>query len=433
MIYKELNRTGMIGDVKTHGGGEIAEVYGGIGESDPIYYKQREMVGTAPMTFKALGLPLKDYLISGNTIQDGAPTPDYPVDVVGCGVKTENLFDENANIVWHSLAILDDNGNEITSWESGYTNPFIEVEPNTTYALNGDLSQYNVAGASNGYRVYYYMDSTFISRSSVMNNDNKTFTTPQNCNKIAIQCQILNDYPHLDTVMLNTGSTALPYEPYGYKLPLTVNDTEYPIYLGEAETTRKIKKVVLTGEESYYKNSESTGNYLYYAQRVNIIPGAMLKPPVLCNELPVATDAPIRQISINTNNDFSVVYLNFGADIMTTQPSGNTAAGLKEYLAAQYANGTPVTVWYVLAEPETAVVNEPLHKIGDYADTISMVQAGVTIPTATGTNTLTVDTTVKPSEIDLTGRLKTSGYGQLLDMNLTAINDSTGTPIFIRG
>ena len=85
MIYKGLNRIGMIGDIKTNGGGEIAEVYGGIGESDPIYFKQREMVGTSPMQFKALGLPLKDYRIYGETLQDGTPSPDMPVDVVGVG------------------------------------------------------------------------------------------------------------------------------------------------------------------------------------------------------------------------------------------------------------------------------------------------------------------------------------------------------------
>lgn len=55
--------------------------------------------------------------------------------------------------------------------------------------------------------------------------------------------------------MLNLGSTALPYEPYGYKLPLTVNSTAYPIYLGEAQTTRKIKKLVLTGGEDWVYSS----------------------------------------------------------------------------------------------------------------------------------------------------------------------------------
>jgi hypothetical protein len=74
----------------------------------------------------------------------------------------------------------------------------------------------------------------------------------------------------------------------------------------------------------------------------------------------------------------------------------------KSFLAAQYANGTPVTVWYVLAEPETAVVNEPLHKIGIYEDTITMAQAGVTIPTFDGDNTISFGTSVQPSGMSAT-------------------------------
>jgi hypothetical protein len=81
-----------------------------------------------------------------------------------------------------------------------------------------------------------------------------------------------------------------------------------------------------------------------------------------------------------------------------------SVADFKSYLAAQYAAGTPVTVWYVLAEPETAVVNEPLMKIGDYADTITMAQAGVTIPTVSGTNVLDMSSPVKPSEVYIKGK-----------------------------
>jgi hypothetical protein len=35
------------------------------------------------------------------------------------------------------------------------------------------------------------------------------------------------------SIMLNSGSTALPYEPYGYKLPLTSGDTPVDIYIGD--------------------------------------------------------------------------------------------------------------------------------------------------------------------------------------------------------
>jgi hypothetical protein len=76
---------------------------------------------------------------------------------------------------------------------------------------------------------------------------------------------------------------------------------------------------------------------------------------------------------------------------MNSQPSGNTNAGMKEYISSQYAAGTPVTVWYILTEPETGVVNEPLMKIGDYADTIDSTQATVQIPTNKGTTIIDYD------------------------------------------
>jgi hypothetical protein len=92
-----------------------------------------------------------------------------------------------------------------------------------------------------------------------------------------------------------------------------------------------------------------------------------------------------------------------GIEVRVNNPStdGNID-DFKSYLAAQYAAGTPVTVWYVLAEPETAIVNEPLAKIGDYADELSSADAGVTITTTEGQNTLTVDTDLQPSEMTIT-------------------------------
>lgn len=79
--------------------------------------------------------------------------------------------------------------------------------------------------------------------------------------------------------------------------------------------------------------------------------------------------------------------------INTTRVS--TVTDFKAYLSAQYAAGTPVTVWYVLATEETGIVNEPLMKIGEYADTVS----GISIPTIAGANTISVGTTVQPSEV----------------------------------
>jgi len=53
----------------------------------------------------------------------------------------------------------------------------------------------------------------------------------------------------------------------------------------------------------------------------------------------------------------------------------------------------------MLVTPETGIVNEPLMKIGDYANTVSNATA---ILTTEGANSITVDTTVQPSEFTAT-------------------------------
>jgi hypothetical protein len=413
MIYNGLNRTGMIGEIKTKGGGEISEVYGGIGESDPIYYKQREMVGTSPMQFKALGLPLKDYRIYGETLQDGTPSPEMPVDVVGCGVRMENLYNPNDDVLNFRY---DSSGNWV--YDPGVrSSGYIGVRQGNFYVYSFKTVPNHTVGI---YRINF-LDSNKMWINSIVENFNvaantnvtRTFTVPAGVAYIRT-----SHYDADINDMIVEGSTPpdhyIPYGYYGYKLPVTTtNGTEYPIYLGQVPTTRRIKKLVLTGEETSWGTVSSD----YYAVAItNAFPWNWC----------VCTHCAYGDIfNGNVNTQLWIKRSAF--------PDYPTLTDFKSFLAQQYANGTPVTIWYVLAEPETGIVNEPIHRIGEYADTISMAQAGVTIPTVSGENVLTVPTEVPPSEIDLTGRLKTSGYGQLLDKNLTAINDSTGTPIFIRG
>ena len=178
--------------------------------------------------------------------------------------------------------------------------------------------------------------------------------------------------------MLNTGSTPLPYEPYGYKIPISSANTTTPIYLGEGESTRRIKKIVLDSTENW---KEGTSNYYIFIS----VSGKG-------NGIPNST-------ALSTHTESGVVVNNNGTALFFKKSVfvHSSLADFKTYLAQQYAAGTPVTVWYVLAEPETGIVNEPLMKIGDYADSTS----GITIPTITGKDTFDVETTLKPSEVSL--------------------------------
>ena len=166
------------------------------------------------------------------------------------------------------------------------------------------------------------------------------------------------------------------------------------IYLGEVQTTRKIKKLVLTGEENW---GTASSNFYLGTVAPDYMRGQNINYAVCSHyqtypQTNTITNIPDKNISFSYGTTSQRLY------VVDSSFNGNST-DFKAYLAQQYAAGTPVCVWYVLANEETAVVNEPLMRIGDYADTLSKAQALVSIPTNNGSTTVDVDTTVKPSEV----------------------------------
>ena len=179
-----------------------------------------------------------------------------------------------------------------------------------------------------------------------------------------------------------------------YKLLMLSNSTITNIYLGEVETTRRIKKLVLTGEE--YITYQPEYSCFFFTRSDAYYTGTVRTTPCVCSHYQSIHDG--RAIEDVPNESIYVTMAHETAFHIKTTDFTNVS-DFKSYLAAQYAAGTPVTVWYVLAEPETGIVNEPLMKIGDYSDMVSMEQAGVSIPTFTGTTVIDYDGTPKPSEM----------------------------------
>lgn len=181
-----------------------------------------------------------------------------------------------------------------------------------------------------------------------------------------------------------------------YKIPLTCASQTTPLYLGEVSTTRRIKKLVLTGEESGYLQL-SENNIFAIRGVLNQAPELLLVGGYCTH---YKYNNVVSSLSQNmSNGDFVLNKIVDDYSFSIKDDSLLSAAELRQYIAQQYAAGTPVTVWYVLAEPTTAIVNEPLMKIGDYADELTTTTP---IPTARGSNTLTVDATVQPSEVSIT-------------------------------
>lgn len=379
----------------------LRDVVTGFGNRDPLAEVWRRslrgggggsavITGVPPLRYIGNGNPLTDYRIAGNAIQDGTPSPDAPVDATGCGVRTANLFTGE-------YSQFDNVGGSGDLYAYFYA-------PNTTMTLIAK-DDYKVSpglyfgftanggDAEAGYRWMILPNEQYVKGDVVTRTIPTGWSFVSMFQKTEATFKKLIDHFY---IMLNLGSTALPYEPYGFKLPLTVNGVEYPIYLGKVETTRRVKKLVLTGEETWSIYGGGKQFQLIFsseAARNNLF-------------VPVSNCYKGTQVSgWNDLNDeeFSISPSSRTALRVCDPRYENDLSAFKSYLATQYANGTPVTVWYVLAEPETAIVNEPLMKIGDYADTISFAQAGVSIPTINGENVLDVPTTVPPSEITIKG------------------------------
>lgn len=172
-----------------------------------------------------------------------------------------------------------------------------------------------------------------------------------------------------------------------YKIPILNGSTTTNVYLGEVQTVRQIKKMVLTGQETWY----NTGSTFYIVPDNDYLRSNSV---YTCVSTHYPASYQIWDTSYITQNS---VTFNSTADrprLYINDTDYSATSNFKTFLQQQYANGTPVTVWYILTSPQTDIVNEPLQKIGSYADSLT-----TSIATTDGANTISVDTTVQPSEV----------------------------------
>lgn len=366
----------------------------GIAAPDMTYYDRmrastimggviKTLTGQPPLTFKAGGTPLISWSMKGNGEQSGTPTPDAPIMPTFCGVRTGNLFDKsNTNLIFNGTSLATEN-----EWYgAGGIGKVIRIpcNPSTTYTISGEsdssilrismIENEDIPDLGFGVDCIDVLKATSVST--------QTFTTTANTKYILVQVSSAAFDDYINVLMLNAGSTALPYEPFGWAEKITCAGQTVPVYLGQVQTVRRVKKLVLTGEEGWRYDGST-----FYINISSMTEPVIPNSPLYCSHF-VNSSQGMRN---GTNWAFVTKY-----ETVTTAPAW------KSYLAQQYANGTPVTVWYVLAEPTTGISNEPLAKIGDYADELSSTDAGVAIPTVKGNNVLTIDGDLQPSEMTIT-------------------------------
>jgi len=241
----------------------------------------------------------------------------------------KNLFDKD-NLTSKQNYVKNDSGAETSTQGFSYTTSYTNVKPNTQYTLSGDL-----VNSSGTVRVYYYnANKEWISRSSGFgaNVNVCTFTTPNNC--YYIQFQYINSVFNANTIIINEGSTALDYEPYGTKWYIKKN----------------IGKVVLDGSESWFQSSNT--NFYYYND--NIFPlssaGSVIYPSKSNYYI---ADTYDRVYGGNPNYAFAFAY-NVNR-IALRNKDITTVADFKTWLGTHNT-----TVYYVLATPTYTLLNDTL-------------------------------------------------------------------------
>ena len=369
------------------------------------YETATDTITSLPKTIIGDGQNISAYTIKGNMAQSGTPTPSSPIYPTECGERTENLLNVNDVIAEYACTVSIINNKIVqTNTNISYSRSAVIINNlDTSKEYYVRLKYSNPDATSINVRAYDIQNNLIAySATKTDSNGSLSFTFTPTASDCAIKFYS-NTTSTGNTAVVTFSeiflseiqATAPPYEPYGYKIPITLGGNTYPVYLSEpirkasdssyydviaanGAVTRNVRKVELTGEE----NIEYISNYGQFK-----IQSSYYKRPAYsdctwwCSHYkPISNSASWsgdNYITIS-QGDTPDRYFRIKDSRFTTEED------FKTYLAQQYATGTPVTIWLVMAASTTDSITAP------------------TLPTSGTAESFDVDTTLKPSEVSLT-------------------------------
>lgn len=311
--------------------------------------------------------------IVGRTSQDGYPTPENPVEInnlsgdVEYKVRGKNLFDkDNANVLNAYFA----QEKVIASSSAGKT-LYISCEPNTTYTVS------RIVGTR--FRILTTKTTPTLNVNGIdyQANDNATsltITTSNNANYLCVyyyssSSDTKTEQQILDSIMINEGSTPLPYEPHiSESFPLSLGDIELcnisdykdQIYSqnGKFYLEKKTGKVTLDGSENISRVSTNiSGTY-----RFSITGPTDMKKNVDVALIPAGLVISNKFVEISNSDSYNIVSIN---GILVRMNNTNSfiinCIETQTYTAEQFKTWLSThntVVYYVLANPTTTEITE---------------------------------------------------------------------------
>lgn len=206
-MLKMVDGTGIIGvDM-------ICPLGGTVSPPQPPNFDKVEMEGVGSLTLpNSLKAPLERLELIGNSVQGENPAPDNPQEIKSAGRKSKNLFDaKKAKSGWitsdgkQTLATLGSIDNVISD--------YIQVYPGMNYTSSASV-----------YQNFYDSEKNFLNHNP---NASTSIVVPDNAKYMIVVVGVNRALAiqTANTLMINIGSSALPYEQYTDKYLLDVKVT----------------------------------------------------------------------------------------------------------------------------------------------------------------------------------------------------------------
>lgn len=267
-------------------------------------------------------------------------------------VHGKNLFNVSANPLEQGGIASNDGQNTVGSYNQRVrTNGYIPVKPNTVYTASvKDLQIYYLE---------YAQDTTYTNRHASGFSDNSvTFTTGANTYFVRLQFRKSDNSDitpsEVTNVQLEQGSTDTDYVPYydggtaTAEMLLKISDYQDVQSIIDGVITRKVGIKVLDGTESWsYKDT-----YSRFVTNISDMPADTARTlPFISTHY---------QVTYSSTTDPGYIYNSSQRQIMITD-AHTSVESWTQWLADQYAAGTPVIVIYPLATATTeSVTGQPM-------------------------------------------------------------------------
>lgn len=386
----------------------------------------RTVIGIPPLAlpYCADEKSFMNYKIYGNSVQDGTPLPDNPVELVSVGEKTINLFDENSlTIGTHYKGTY---GN-VSKIENGFSVTGVDLtrnfrlnliipsnlfEEGKTYTISATLKNVTLIWIGQADNINDTATANTFGKPSITDDINSVTFTVENLTKEYVNFYFYSNYKttgsdelEVSCIQIQEGNTSTEHEPYGkYKIPIIARGEngesittniflDKPLYgiadcadYIDFENSKVVRNIEYTGlNEKFSWRTVAAWNTAntYYFDCVNQVHNIKElidyeTPKALCNMFSAVSNT-VWGKSDDTVNRFSVNAANKQFRCRVSKDIATTVDGFKNFIT-----NNNIGIAYQMETPEEEDIILP------------------TLPIFKGTTVYEIDTTIQPSNMEAT-------------------------------